>query len=203
MLAWPIPETTAYAIGFARVKGTDAPEQTRIHDIRLRVFRLMGLQNRPLAVGGNTYWVTTYWGGISMRLLSPIRPNNFSKWTHWDLSPGPSACEADVIPLHHAPVRVISSASFVPRIVEQSCCVLRPFNIAIFKSRRLDRTCDSLAAWSKALASGASPQGRGLEPHSCHRFPGRCHEQRDINATRATLNDNPLHPTIGPAQALF
>ena len=29
---------------------------------------------------------------------------------------------------------------------------------------------DSLAEWSKALASGASPQGRGFEPHSCH-FP--------------------------------
>ena len=27
---------------------------------------------------------------------------------------------------------------------------------------------DSLAEWSKALAQGASPQGRGLEPHSCH-----------------------------------
>ena len=27
---------------------------------------------------------------------------------------------------------------------------------------------DSLAEWSKALASGASPEGRGLEPHSCH-----------------------------------
>ena len=26
----------------------------------------------------------------------------------------------------------------------------------------------SLAEWSKALASGASPQGRGFEPHSCH-----------------------------------
>ena len=28
--------------------------------------------------------------------------------------------------------------------------------------------CDSLAEWSKALASGASPQGRGFEPHSSH-----------------------------------
>ena len=27
---------------------------------------------------------------------------------------------------------------------------------------------DGLAEWSKALASGASPQGRGLEPHSRH-----------------------------------
>ena len=26
------------------------------------------------------------------------------KWTHWDLSPGPSACEADVMPLHHVPL---------------------------------------------------------------------------------------------------
>ena len=32
---------------------------------------------------------------------------------------------------------------------------------------------DSLAEWSKALASGASPQGRGLEPHSCQ-FWWRC-----------------------------
>ena len=29
---------------------------------------------------------------------------------------------------------------------------------------------DSLAEWSKAPASGASPQGRGFEPHSCHSF---------------------------------
>ena len=29
---------------------------------------------------------------------------------------------------------------------------------------------DGLAEWSKALASGASPQGRGFEPHSRHSF---------------------------------
>ena len=28
---------------------------------------------------------------------------SFQNWTHWDLNPGPSACEADVIPLHHVP----------------------------------------------------------------------------------------------------
>jgi hypothetical protein len=27
---------------------------------------------------------------------------------------------------------------------------------------------DSVAEWSKALASGASPKGRGFEPHRCH-----------------------------------
>ena len=26
------------------------------------------------------------------------------EWTHWGLSAGPSACEADVIPLHHVPL---------------------------------------------------------------------------------------------------
>ena len=31
---------------------------------------------------------------------------NVWTWTHWDLSPGPSACEADVMPLHHAPLPV-------------------------------------------------------------------------------------------------
>ena len=40
------------------------------------------------------------------------------------------------------------------------------------------RCQDSLAEWSKALASGASPQGRGFEPHSCHfvnPLPGQHH----------------------------
>ena len=32
----------------------------------------------------------------------------------------------------------------------------------------------SLAERSKALAQGASPQGRGLEPHSCHISCCRC-----------------------------
>ena len=31
---------------------------------------------------------------------------------------------------------------------------------------------DSLAEWSKALAQGASPHGRGLEPHSCQLHGG-------------------------------
>ena len=31
------------------------------------------------------------------------RAQHIEKWTHWDLNPGPSACEADVIPLHHVP----------------------------------------------------------------------------------------------------
>ena len=36
--------------------------------------------------------------------LGPPQSSRQEKWTHWDLNPGPSACEADVIPLHHVPV---------------------------------------------------------------------------------------------------
>jgi hypothetical protein len=36
----------------------------------------------------------------SMEYQDAVSPKN---WTHWDLNPGPSACEADVIPLHHEP----------------------------------------------------------------------------------------------------
>eukprot|EP00971_Amphidinium_carterae_P078794 1558998-Amphidinium_carterae.2 len=31
----------------------------------------------------------------------------FKKNPHWDLSPGPSSCESDVIPLHHVPTRPV------------------------------------------------------------------------------------------------
>ena len=47
------------------------------------------------------------------------------------------------------------------------CSATRPPVPAIFKFQN-DELHDSLAEWSKALASGASPQGRGLEPHSFH-----------------------------------
>ena len=45
----------------------------------------------------------------------------------------------------------------------------------------LFQTQDSLAEWSKALASGASPQGRGFEPHSCHSLCAtRQHEAKNV-----------------------
>jgi hypothetical protein len=39
------------------------------------------------------------------KCLYPYCPGGSArKWTQWDLNPGPSACEADVMPLHHVPV---------------------------------------------------------------------------------------------------
>ena len=67
---------------------------------------------------------------------------------------------------------------------------------------------DSLAEWSKALASGASPQGRGLEPHSCHIVPQtrplrRMYPKRKKghNPKFLTTDQNPnpkLQPPISP-----
>ena len=50
---------------------------------------------------------------------------------------------------------------------------------------------DSLAEWSKALASGASPQGRGFEPHSCHviEWSIPLNEQRIVMKSNNKQND--------------
>ena len=55
---------------------------------------------------------------------------------------------------------------------------------------------DSLAEWSKALAQGASPQGRGLEPHSCHAF--RCHWSPSRDNVHDTVNDPGRTRTCNP-----
>ena len=49
---------------------------------------------------------------------------------------------------------------------------------------------DSLAEWSKALAQGASPQGRGFEPHSCH-FPSRGNAGLGAQPDMRTCGDIP------------
>ena len=41
---------------------------------------------------------------IFLLVLSRLGSETRDYWTHWGLNPGPSACEADVIPLHHVPV---------------------------------------------------------------------------------------------------
>ena len=50
---------------------------------------------------------------------------------------------------------------------------------------------DTLAEWSKALASGASPQGRGFEPHRCHFH------------ARSLLRANSLQSTPVPYRAML
>ena len=63
----------------------------------------------PLRALGVGYFSATIFvvGGCPAKIANPAIPHiTFwlnMKWTHWGLNPGPSACEADVIPLHHVP----------------------------------------------------------------------------------------------------
>ena len=43
------------------------------------------------------------WSRNKHHYRQPIHASK-TNWTHWGLNPGPSACEADVIPLHHVPI---------------------------------------------------------------------------------------------------
>ena len=47
--------------------------------------------------------------------------NSMKKWTHWDWNPGPSACEADVMPLHHEPSGEPSECHCWQRMFHGSC----------------------------------------------------------------------------------
>ena len=60
-----------------------------------------------------------------------------------------------------------ASSLFEPLDYMRSCC-LRLEGGPARASSLFTGNQDSLAEWSKALASGAGPQGRGFEPHSCH-----------------------------------
>jgi hypothetical protein len=65
------------------------------------------MQSIELGVAAPSAWQTD----VAKRLLRSKaarnartkRQNGDKQWTHWGLNPGPSACEADVIPLHHVP----------------------------------------------------------------------------------------------------
>ena len=51
-------------------------------------------------------------------LLNCQAPFGVQKWTHWGLNPGPSACGADVIPLHHVPVLAAPPTTPTPAIAQ-------------------------------------------------------------------------------------
>ena len=63
-----------------------------------------------------------------------------------------------------------------------------PPTLSDFGSARAMHTFqDTLAEWSKALAPGASPQGRGLEPHSCQLVHKRQRAQLHVDRARSAL----------------
>ena len=70
-----------------------------------------GFLDRQEATGSGISVGKVWPSGLRQWLKAPFRKGVGSnptalaiEWTHWGLSPGPSACEADVIPLHHVPL---------------------------------------------------------------------------------------------------
>ena len=69
----------------------------------------LGIRGQALTLGAQACW---YVGAeiaarvcVTHKLLPPSHQCKACvyAWTQWDLSPWPSACAADVIPLHHVP----------------------------------------------------------------------------------------------------
>ena len=56
-------------------------------------------------------------GSALLPNITAIRfPWRWEIWTHWGLNPGPSACGADVIPLHHVPLEKCVENNIIYRI---------------------------------------------------------------------------------------
>ena len=51
-------------------------------------------------------------------------------WTHWDLNPGPSACEADVIPLHHVPNEAACERAATEEVAALDFCKPHPDDVS-------------------------------------------------------------------------
>ena len=111
-------------------------------------------------------------------------------WTHWDLSPGPSACEADVMPLHHVP-------SYFSILSQSTRCFSR-FSLRVRKSvpRAETTTLDTLGIEPRAfrMQSGCDTATPCAHMHSASRVP-----QRDTSKDR----QGPAHKSSKARQSAF
>jgi hypothetical protein len=72
-------------------------------------------------------------------------------------------------------------------------CPATPHCVVV--ARMPARGQDSLAEWSKALAQGSSPRGRGFQPHSCHRVR-RCFLVRRALAAKPQVCNDRAHGVV-------
>ena len=99
---------------------------------------------------------------------------NYEEWTHWGLSPGPSACGADVIPLHHVP----DDNSWNFRINLHMRCEIIVRRWVFDQVAMMIVLQDTLAEWlrrrpAKPMGSpcvGSNPTGVDLLQSSCERI---------------------------------
>ncbi len=91
---------------------------------------------------------------LSLSVFKTVCPSGLRGWTQVPLAQA-AWVQIPQLSSFRFPVQGRCDPSFAsPQLLRRASLMLR----------------DSLAEWSKALASGASPQGRGFEPHSCHQY---------------------------------
>ena len=106
----------------------------------------------------------------------------FPKWTHLDLNPGPSACEADVIPLHHVPhaekcaVNTYMRHAYLTLNINIGCTIQNDFQICVVScvvvlpnTQQLDALpmTPSLMLHTKNLRAWWSLEVLQVKPRSC------------------------------------
>ena len=103
---------------------------------------------------------------VWLQQLRPASQTASTKWTHWDLNPGSSACEADVMPLHHEPlmIRAQTAANFWLSKANGSCANCK------HPGRRSNQTTVQLAQarstlWGVMWAPAAAPSQPPLSSH--------------------------------------
>ena len=121
------------------------------------------------------------------------------KWTHWDLSPGPSACEADVMPLHHVPHGSIARICSMSAAANRQSCLSGPCaELSATKTNcMVSLTPRSLQVLSSALPRPISPQRAGWRLAGRNALKRAC-RTRDGPSARAAPNQ--ATPPLAPKQ---
>ena len=119
------------------------------------------------------------------------------KWTHWDLSPGPSACEADVMPLHHVPHGSIARICSISAAALRQSCLSGPCAALCATNCMVSWTPRSLQVLSSALPRPISPQRAGWRLAVRNALKRAC---RTRNGPSARAAPNQATPPLAPKQ---
>ena len=99
--------------------GAQEPARSRLLVRQHRERRCRGKRRRSCNTAERPKWLCSDFGLAWPIAVAPrstcketLPPSQkvLSIWTHWGLNPGPSACEADVIPLHHVPLMSLAAS---------------------------------------------------------------------------------------------
>ena len=104
--------------------------------------------------------------------LERLSKSEKKDWTHWDLNPGPSACEADLIPLHHVPHAIKVHARILTRknnqMQETGIC---PDHVMFVEYMLMQAFCENSAAgtWTRVFrVTGVNTNHYTTADHTRH-----------------------------------